>query len=387
MKIKIFITLSIFAFTAVKAQNVFIADNNFSAPTGANIFPTIQEAVDAASPGDFIYVQPSVNLYGNAVFDKELHIRGIGFDLDKDLPFISEMGFLTLENNSDNTSDPSNSTIKGMQISVLTLRFQSGSVTYDLDGVIVENCLISSLTGTAGATISTSNLEIIDSRINSISLTGANTNLLIRNNLITSGVNFISSSPQSVIITNNIVYGFISKNSEGDSFIIKNNNFIGTKNSSTALSVMRDAVIANNIFYGRTPSNFATGVSTSVTFQRNIFTNNLTYETGNDDLPPGGGGVGNTGDGNIVASSPLFVDVPILNTWADTHDFTLQAGSPVLGAGSDGEDIGITGGVFGFTESNFQLDTTPLPTIQILNTSTVINPGDDLDVRIRAKSN
>ncbi len=371
----------------LSAQNVFIADNNFNAPTGANIFPTIQEAIDAASAGDFIYIQPSVNTYGNAVFDKELHIRGIGFDLDKDLPFLSVMGFLTLENNADNTSNPSNSTIKGMQISVLTLRFQSGSVTYNLDGVTVENCFVSTITGTSAAIISTANLQVIDSRFSSFTLTGSNTNLLIRNNLITTAITFNSSLPQSVIITNNILYASISKVSEGDSFIIKNNNFIGSKNSNIAFSSMRDAVIANNIFYGRTPSNFTTGESNSTSFQRNIFTNNLTHETGNDDLPPVGGGVSITGDGNIEATSPLFVDVPILNSWADTHDFTLQAGSPVLGAGSDGEDIGITGGPFGFTESNFQLDTTPLPTIQILNTSTVINPGDDLDVRIRAKSN
>jgi len=83
----------------------------------------------------------------------------------------------------------------------------------------------------------------------------------------------------------------------------------------------------------------------------------------------------------------MFADVPILNTWTDTRDFTLSSGSPALAAGSDGEDIGITGGAFAFTGSNFQLDTTPLPTIQILNTSTIINPGDDLDVRIKAKSN
>lgn len=375
------------AFLPTLAQQVFIADNNFNAPTGANIFGTIQEAVDAASAGDFIYIQPSVTAYGNAAVDKELHLRGIGFNLDKDLPFTSVMGTLTVQNNSDNTSDPSNSTIKGLQITTLYLTYQSGSVTYDLANVTVENCLITNFTGFTARPITTNNLQVIDNRITSLFFSGAATDLLLRNNFITSSITLNSSSGSTAIITNNILYATITKRSNGDNVIIKNNNFIGTKNSSSAFSSeIRDAIVANNIFYGRTPSLFASG-TTSTVFQRNIFTNNISYETGDDQLPPTGGGVGNTGDGNIVATSPLFVDVPILNSWADTHDFTLQAGSPALGAGSDGEDIGITGGTFGFTATNFQLDTTPLPTIQILNTNTVINPGDDLDVRIKAKSN
>ena len=58
--------IAIFAFSLYMncwAQAIWIADNNFNAPTGANVFPTIQEAIDAASAGDIVHVQPSPTTY------------------------------------------------------------------------------------------------------------------------------------------------------------------------------------------------------------------------------------------------------------------------------------------------------------------------------------
>ena len=77
----------------------------------------------------------------------------------------------------------------------------------------------------------------------------------------------------------------------------------------------------------------------------------------------------------------------LLNTWTGAYDFTLMTGSPALLAGSDGTDIGISGGSYPFPDANLVLKTTAAPVIQILNTTTVINPGADLPVRIKAKSN
>lgn len=369
-------------------QNVFIADNNFNAPTGANIFPTIQQAVDAASAGDFIYIQPSPTTYGSVIIEKELHLVGIGFNLDKDLPHESTMTDITLRNNVDNLINPSNSTITGLDIRDIYPNKRSG-LDYTLSGVKIYNCEINRLYWSSAATYPVLDaLEIYDNYITGgITFANAVLNGLVRNNLITGSFDLRSTSPNSIIITNNIIYGSIDKSSFGDNLIIQNNYFIGSKGNTVSFSVMLDAIIANNIFYGRTPSNATGGNSTSTNFQRNIFTNNLSYETGNDELPPSGGGVDNSGDGNIEGSSPLFTNVLILNSWSSAYNFTLQAGSPALNAGSDGSDIGITGGPYPFTGTNFILDTTPLPTIQILNTSSVINPGDDLDVRIKAKSN
>lgn len=381
---------SLIVFGAVSqsiGQDVFIADNNFNAPTGTNIFPTVQEAIDAASAGDFIYIQPSPNAYGSAVVEKELHLVGIGFNLDKDFPHESVMVDITLRNNVDNTSNASNSTITGIRFQDLFPLKRSG-LDYTLDGIKVYNCDFDRIYWSSVATAPViANAEIYDNYIDGQSVfANAVSNLIFRNNYM-EGINFFTSELSSAIISNNIIYGIIEKTSEGDNVIIQNNVFVGSKGSSDSFDKLTDVIVANNIFYGRTPSETPTGNSTSTNFQRNIFTNNLSYETGNDELPPSGGGVSNSGDGNIEGSSPLFGNVQLLNTWNSAYDFTLQGGSPAINAGSDGTDIGITGGPYPFNGSNFVLDTTPLPTIQILNTSTVINPGDDLDVRIKAKSN
>ncbi|MDX1629937.1 MAG: hypothetical protein R3345_14615 [Fulvivirga sp.] len=376
------------------AQTVRIADNNFNTPTGPNIYPTIQEAVDAASPGDFIYIQPSPNKYGDATIDKELHFVGIGFELTKDLPYKSVMNNLTLVNNADNTSNPSNSTFKGIDFTGIVPDF--GTTSYLLQNVKFINCIIRRLApSTFNGDPPTDGLELIACNIvGSVIFYKQATNMIVRNCLIrTNDFWFRSTSPTSAVISNNIIYAHIRKSSVGDNVIIKNNNFIGTKGSDAAFSSqMENALVSNNIFYGRTPSIGING-STSSDFEANVFNNNISYETGDDTLPPTGGGAGNTGQDNIEATSPQFVDVLILDSFSPDADFTLDTGSPAIGAGSDGTDIGITGGAYPFTTNpstgkiNYLMRPTALPTIEILNTSTVINPGDDLDVRVKATSN
>ena len=114
----------------------------------------------------------------------------------------------------------------------------------------------------------------------------------------------------------------------------------------------------------------------------------MVYGTFDDTMPPTAvGGSQNTGEPNTVGIDPNFVNVPILNSWSADYDFTPQSPA-VLGQGSDGvSDIGITGGNFPWGEPNFKLDTTPIPTIESFNTSTSINPGQDLQITIKAKGN
>lgn len=372
---------------AQPASTVRIVDNNFNAPTGPLIYSTIQDAVDAAVPGDVIYIQPSPTKYGSATTFKALHFKGIGFNLDKDQPHISNVTNIILANNVDNTQNASGSTIEGLDVDLIRLARSGGTPSFTMSDVTVNNCNINFLQVLIGANVIAENFELSNSRVSGdILFYSPLINSVIRNNLLETML-FLSSQQLSLIISNNIIYGAVRKESVGDNLVLQNNNFIGTKNSSSSFTIqMTDAIVANNIFYGRTPS-VATGGSTSDNFQRNIFTNNLSYETGDDTLPPTGGGVGNSGDGNIVGSSPLFVNVLLLNSWSSDYDFTLQAGSPAIDAGSDGTDIGISGGPYADPDPNFSLVTTPLPTIQIFNTSTVINPGDNLEIRVQAKTN
>jgi hypothetical protein len=374
-------------------QVVWVANNNFNAPTGSNVFSTIQAAVDAAAPGDIIQVQPSSNTYGNVRIDKQLTLMGIGFNVDKDIPLTSIMGDIRLTNNIDNTSDADGTIIKGLNFTILYSGVNTGP-SYVLQNILVQNCQLQYIANFGSGYSPIDGFEVRDCYITSTYYYGINfysstTNTIIRNNLILWGIGYGSTSPGSNIITNNILYEGIYVNAEGSNTTILNNNFIASSGGDSGVATeLKDCIIANNIFYGMTPSIANAGNSTSGNFQRNVFTNNLVYSTGDDVMPPSGGGASNSGSGNITGTSPLFTNVLLLDTWSAAYDFTLQAGtSPALGAGTDGTDIGISGGSYPITTTNFVLKTTAAPVIQILNTSTVINPGDPLPVRVKANSN
>ena len=389
MKTLVLFLLTIFSIS-VSGQTVWVADNNFNAPTGSNVFSTIQAAVNAAAPGDIIQVQPSPTTYGNVSINKQLTLMGIGFNVDKDIPLQSNMGNITLTNNVDDTSDADGTIIKGLKFKYLYPGVNTGP-SFLLQNILVKNCQIQYIYNNGGSPID--GFEVRDCYITS--LIGSYgiyfilkaTNVIIRNNLLLFGIIFNSTNPGSNIITNNIIYGGIHVVADGTNTIITNNNFIASSGGDSGFkSRLRDCIVTNNIFYGSTPS-ISTGGTTSSNFQRNVFTNNLVFSTGDDTMPPTGGGAGNSGTGNITGVSPSFTNVPLLNTWSSGYDFTLQGGSAAINAGSDGTDIGISGGSYPFPTTNLVLKTTAAPVIQILNTSTVINPGDNLPVRIKANSN
>ena len=376
------------------AQTIRVVDNNFNAPTGMYVYTTPQAAVNDALPGDIIHIQPSPTGYGNFSVNKQLTILGIGFYLDKDFPLESSVGTITLTNASDNSTDASGTIISGLNTSEITLGTLTGP-TYVLSNVVIENCLIDAIyQPSSGANIDNLLINHVEtygrwtSSNNTIYFNGYINNSTIRNSVITGGwsIVFGSASPGTNFIQNNILYGPIYYRAEGTFSNILNNVFVWTPGSGNAFNTyLRDCIVNNNIFYGNTPSLNPAGGSSNVNFQRNTFTNNIVFNTGNDEMPPSGGGAGNVGSGNQVVS-PNFVSVPLDNNYSVNHDFTLNAGSPALGAGSDGTDIGISGGAYPIN-GNVQRYTSRIPVIQILNTSTVVNPGDDLGVRIKAQGN
>ena len=72
---------------------------------------------------------------------------------------------------------------------------------------------------------------------------------------------------------------------------------------------------------------------------------------------------GNTGSGNIEGMDPMLTNVPETTSgWNFSYDITPLAGSPVLNAGTDGTDIGPTGGA-----NPFDPEGTFLPFIEQLD--------------------
>ena len=369
------------------AQTTRIVDHNFNAPTGANIYSTIQAAVNASDSGDIIQVQPSPVAYGNVSIDRGVTLMGIGFNLTKDIALQSNMGTITLTNKADGTSDASGTIITGLTFTWLYVGNLTGPF-FTLSDVTVYNCYLNYVYGGSSTYATVENFQIYDCRVTTyITFNQKIYNSWIRNNAITGYIALNNNSPCSATITNNILFGYVTVSATGSSVFVLNNDFIGTSGSTYAFSTLYDITVANNLFYGRTPGPNAAGTITT-TFQRNIFTNNISYATGNDALPLAGTPIGtNTGDGNLIGTDPTLVDLQSLTAYSSASDFTLTLGSPAIGTGSDGTDIGITGGFYKWIGTNLVLKTTAAPTIETLNTSTVINPTDPLPVRVKAKSN
>lgn len=376
----------IFGLFITQAQTIWIADNNPSAPTGTNIFPTIQEAIDAAAAGDTIYIQPSPTTYTGGTTIVQLHFRGIGFNLDKDIPYTSNVTRINLYGAPDGSTNSSGSSISGLGLTNLYLgRNAGGDQSYTLTGVNIYNNSINTLSYQSAVPID--DLLIAYNYINNASFNVSVDNSIFRNNVFDGTIQFFNTTTLTTIISNNIINGAIYKNSLDDFLVIQNNNFIGNGTSSVAFSsIMRDANIINNIFYGSTPSVAAAGTTISTNFQNNTFNNNITFSTGDNTLPPTGGGVDNNGNGGSENVNPQFTTATLSTVWQEADDYTTGAAA-VTNGGSDGTDIGIFGGPYPFPTTNLQLTTSPIPTIQSLNISTIINPGQPLQVDVSAQSN
>ena len=144
MKALFYATVMSFMTSLAVAQTVRIVDKNFNAPTGANVYGTLQEAADAAVSGDIIQVQPSATAYGNVTINKQVTLMGIGFNLTKEIPYQSTIGNVTLTSNVGSTENASGTVITGLTISTLTLGTIPGPA-YTLANVSIYNNVITTL--------------------------------------------------------------------------------------------------------------------------------------------------------------------------------------------------------------------------------------------------
>lgn len=338
------------------AQTTYTANNSPGALTGANIFTgasALQDAVTAASAGDIIYVVRGTNDYGTTTIDKQLVIFGIGLNPDNEGSTRSKVSTL-------NITDPaaSNTRISGLRISD---RLNLGGISGTLTNIIIENCNVRWIQHTTSLT--------------------ALSNLIIRNNVISSNfsssdehIDFIPGAVANIVVSNNIIYGNTQGGQGGinadNGTLFENNIFIGGGN---AWEVFRDNIVKNNIFIGQSPQ-------AQLTLSGNSFINNLSFNTSNDVFSAVNG---NSSISNIEGSNPTFVNLPITNSIDfSTFDPSLQIGSPAIGTGENGTDMGVLGG-----GAPFDISGTSLPLIQTINVPSMISQGSDLPVNIKGKGN
>ena len=357
-------TLALFVIMAVslskvQGQAIWIANNNPGAKGGVNVF-TGSGAADSciahAVAGDIIHLVPSSISYGNLTLDKSLSLYGIGINPSKEGNRKSIVDYVYVHAN--------NCVVSGLNVNSYVTIGASGSPT-SMSGLLIEYCTITYGIQLYSGSYSVGNLTIHNNIFN-----GNGTAYRIY-------LNYTKSS--GVSITNNI---FMVDNSGYGGILvdggasITNNIFVSNGGSSSWAFYQIDGnVIKNNVFFGTQPFG-----RTSTT--NNTFTNNMTYGAVSNTIPIGSNG--NVGDTTLANLNPKFVNVPLtVLQWNNSYDPNPQVGvSPMIGAGDDGLDVGVTGGAIPF---NF--NGTNLPLITSVNIPSVIIQGNTLPATIKAKGN
>lgn len=340
---------------------ILTVDISLEAPT-SGVYTTFQNAYNAAVPGDTIYLKaapyPSLiyTTTGSVQIQKEIHIIGEGI--------------------------APNNQINSYATGVAAIYFRSGSDGSSIQGVIANsislikchNISISRCNTLISIGDSVSNINIYNNILSTIDkyyASGGVSNITIANNIIFNSYG-ISSSPPTIGVNGNILV----KNN----LFIKNNGY-GFRSNPLNFKIA-NATFINNVFYGSS-ANY-------LNIESCIFSNNLSYNTIDNNFPTTGT---NTGGGNIINLDPLFVNESN-SQYTNTDDYNYPSNSPLVNAGTDGTDIGIYGGQYpwpegGVSGSGFMYSQEPrLPQVDLLN---VVNGGvpqnGTLNIRVRAVKN
>lgn len=310
--IVLFAALTTSAFAIVRTVS-----NNTNSP---GQYTSLQAAVDASGiTGDTIMVAGSPTSYGNVTIGKRLVLVGAGWHNPYGYNTIVDNIYLVRSNDFVNSAGTK---IMGFYInSWVYLNPNSGGGFFAPVNILIERCYMQAVS------FSDNNYA------NSVTFEHDT----IRNCFISGLINIVGSyyptcfGPGGVHIHNNFFNGaYLNGAGTNHSNIFLRNNIFVNRASSVFNSNVYNWVIENNIFYGAYP----TGATNSA------FTKNIGYMC--PDMP----GAGNIGSGNMNNTNPQFVNFPLLGgAFSWSHDYHLQAGSPGIGAGTDGSDIGIYGGM------------------------------------------
>ncbi len=339
-----------FCFVFSLNATILIVDKNPTAPVGS--YSTPSDAITAANTGDTIYITPASTGYGNFSVSKQLVIMGNGHHPNpyNDYPWISEVGTITLSH-----ANASGTTIIGLLAARIYTYMQN--VT---NITIVQN----KITNDVSASTNCSNWMINNNLFIFYKSYGANDQIIINYNSHWYIENNIFSGR-----SNYGNYSFIQNSSSHD-VVISNNLFIGDSLTVNyqVFSTVSNAIVINNIFHYKAPS--------GCTYCN--MSGNLTYKTTQNTIPYGN----NFGANNIINQDPQFVNAPQqAHNYSNDYDYHLSPGSPGINAGTDGNNIGIYGGTYPYT------DIVPIPkviSVLVLNPKLPLN--DTLQVRIKAKN-
>ena len=337
------ICILIFSYVAVQAATYTVSNKaGFDAD-----YTSLQSAHNGASNGDTLLIQGTAILYrmdNYQYFNKKLVIIGSGLFADQTLHKRTRIasnswGRFIL------TAGASGAQFFGVDF-VSEVEIDQTTIN-----VLFENCQFNGP------------LDLSE---------GATDNLVVRNCIFnqnnSSNIIMHQSAAKTVVFDNCVFDGYIqgSNNSVLDATF--NHCLFHRQNGASFINFPSALIVRNSIFLADTT--FATG-SSGCTFDNNLSINGGT-------LPP----TGNNGSSNLTNADPLFKNYTSGQHFSSVHDYDVQGGSPVVGAASDGTDIGIHGGYTYYSKYGEVLIVPMIRSIEILNSS--VRSGGTLNVHVKA---
>jgi len=347
----------------MQAQTVRFVDNNPGAPTASGVnYTTIQAAIDASSPGDIIYIQPSTINYDAPTVNKKLNIYGLGHNPELNAGARAYVPAFYFAGAAAATK------ISGLFIGTINLGYN-----FVNNGVVIEN-------------------NRIDGSITGNGQTGRSDQIVVVGNYFYNAGGGDSIDPIASLdwtIANNLFYKNTTQPTYrlfyrlNNSTILNNNIILSRQNGDTNQSIQvflncDGTQISNNIFIftGNNVANMNLGSNTSL-----LYNNNLTYGTVTTLDPLPGPGLNNINDVN-----PQFVSFdPALSLNDPSNDFHIQTGSPAEGAGADMNDLGIFNGAYPFNIRGYPTELPYLTDFVIFNN--ILSEGTDLNINVKANAN
>jgi hypothetical protein len=308
--------------------------NNTGIPTAAAtpntvpIYTTIQAAHDAAVANDIIMVEPSGVEYGSLNCSKKLFIYGNGYLL----------GPPSANQNPNLQANTANSIISTINLNTGSSGSEISGISFSSMSINDNNITVKRCYGSTIGVGSFTNMKIIQNYVNYLTFTGT-VNSIVLNNILAYGIN-INSASNNNVVENNLfttpVYGITILNS----------------------------LVRNNIDIVNSSANF-----TGSTVTNNIGVNAAVFGTDNGNI---------TGTATAIFEDPNNTSIAFSD---DTH-WKLKAGSPAIGTGFGGIDMGIYGGPFPYIPSGIP----SIPSIYKLAVPSTVT-SNTMNITISTKNN
>lgn len=342
------------------SQTIRVVNNNPELSI-QDAFTSVQAAIDASVNDDIIHIISSPDSYGNFTLNKRLKIYGIGHGnalKEENFNFRSTVGTITMDTISISGQESSSygSLLEGLDITSYT-----EASSFISKGLTFKNC---SFNTSLGPTISLNSPTIATNR-----------NILIEGCVLLGGSSYyqLGNNSGDIIIRNSIIHQGFFYIINQSTVLFENCLFAGR--TSTSDQLINQAIYRNCIFYEYTLAGIGTG--SGVTFENCLAVTVSSVETSFT--------LGENSATGTVSGDPLFIDAPIANmtsTFNYGWDFRLQGGSPALGSGVGGVDLGIFGNSFPFDIFGFPR----LPRVtEVIIGNSYLEEGQNLNISIKAK--